>query len=137
LALGHPEAEFIAVRRAAEARLPLYGTFRGRAGAVAFLQDLADAFQTEYFERDGLLGDAHNRLCLGPFPSPRPGYGQPFRQRLGPALPRARRANHLLLILRGHGRAGSQLQPAGAARPRLGRALPVPAGPVQELKKVE
>lgn len=67
MALGHPEAEFIAVRRAAEARLPLYGTFRGRAGAVAFLQDLADAFQTEYFERDGLLGDAHTAFAWGRF----------------------------------------------------------------------
>ncbi|WP_046247247.1 nuclear transport factor 2 family protein [Hymenobacter terrenus] len=67
LALVHPEAEFIDVKRAAQARLPLYGTFRGRAGAEAFLQGLADAFQTEQFEHEGLLGDEHTAVAWGSF----------------------------------------------------------------------
>ena len=67
LALVHPEAEFIAVKRAAQARLPLYGTFRGRAGANTFLQGLADAFQTEHFEWYGLLGDDRTAFAWGTF----------------------------------------------------------------------
>lgn len=67
LALVHPEAEFVAVKREAQARLPLYGTFRGRAGANDFLQGLADAFQTVHFERYALLGDEHTAFAWGTF----------------------------------------------------------------------
>lgn len=61
------DAEFVAVRPDRDARLPLYGTFRGAGGLAEFCHGLASAFETHAFEIADVVETASLAYASGRF----------------------------------------------------------------------
>ncbi|MCK6444480.1 nuclear transport factor 2 family protein [Elstera cyanobacteriorum] len=78
LALVHPQARFIGARPTGDARVPLYGTHEGRAGAEHFFRVFAEVLIPGDFEVIGRFGGSGYVTFFGKFCHSARKTGRPF-----------------------------------------------------------
>lgn len=67
VAAFHPDAQIVAVRKGARGNGELYGTYRGRDGARAFISNLGKTFDTQAFTVDAVVGEGTIAFASGSF----------------------------------------------------------------------
>ncbi|MDF2692582.1 MAG: hypothetical protein K0S65_965 [Labilithrix sp.] len=78
IATFHPQAEIVAVRKAARKHGDIYGSYSGKDGAKAFVASLGGAFDTQAFSVDHVVGQGNVVFASGSFTHKLKTTGKPF-----------------------------------------------------------